>query len=94
MGGTRGNVPGNQSGDLPFDPVQVINHARRSKEKGVSCEIVKDVDENKVNELLKLDRDLGRWTPTNQCQSFVRGVLNEASTIPPTPMPWLDVPLY
>jgi RHS repeat-associated protein len=39
MGGTRGNVPGNQSGDLPGDPVQVTDHSGRSEEAGSSCEV-------------------------------------------------------
>jgi hypothetical protein len=30
MGGTRGNDPGNQSGDWPGDPVQVTDHSGRS----------------------------------------------------------------
>jgi RHS repeat-associated protein len=56
MGGTRGNVPGNQSGDRPYNPVQVVNHAGRSKEEGASCKIVENVDEKKVNDLLKIGR--------------------------------------
>lgn len=47
MGGARGNVPGNESGDMPGDPVKVTNHAGRSAEKGSSCEKVEGVDENK-----------------------------------------------
>ena len=65
MGGTRGNVPGNDSGDIPGDPVQVTDHTGRSKEKGASCEKVEGVDEKKVNDFLKLGRPLGRWGPTN-----------------------------
>ena len=80
MGGTRGNVPGNESGDRPGDPVKVTNHAGRSKEKGSSCEKVEGVDENKVNAQLRINRPLGRWGPTNQCQSFVHDVLDNART--------------
>lgn len=78
MGGTRGNVPGNQSGDMPGDPVEVTEHAGRSKEKNVRCESVENVNEKKVNDQLQLGTPLGRWGPTNQCQSFVRSVLDNA----------------
>jgi RHS repeat-associated protein len=90
MGGTRGNVPGNQSGDKPYDPVQVTDHSGRSKQKGSSCKKVENVDEQKVNDQLKIGKPLGRWSPTNQCQSFVREVLNNASTLPPPPEPQFD----
>jgi len=81
MGGTRGNVPGNQSGDKPGDPVQVTNHAGRSNEPGASCQRVKNVDEARVNAQLEIGRSLGRWGPTNQCQSFAAQVLWNASTV-------------
>lgn len=83
MGGTRGNVPGNESGDRPGDPVQVTDHTGRSQEKGSSCERVPNVNEKKVNAQLKIGTPLGRWGPTNQCQSFVRSVLDNARN--PTP---------
>ena len=85
MGGTKGNVPGNQSGDMPGDPVQVTDHSGRSKQKGASCKVADNVDEKKVNDQLKIGRPLGHWGPTNQCQSFVRQVLQNAATPPPTP---------
>jgi RHS repeat-associated protein len=88
MGGTRGNEPGNQSGDRPGDPVQVTDHTGRSKQKLASCEVVKDVDEKKVNDMLKIGRPLGKWGPTNQCQSFARGVLEKARTTPPDLYPF------
>ena len=78
MGGTRGNVPGNQYGDLPGDPVQVTDHSGRSKQPGTTCSRVEGVDEKTVNDLIKPGRPLGRWGPTNQCQSFVRDVLGVA----------------
>jgi len=83
MGGMKGNVPGNESGDLPGDPVQVTNHKGRSKEAGASCGKVPDVDEKKVNDALQIGRPLGRWGPTNQCQSFAAKTLRDASLIKP-----------
>lgn len=56
MGGTRGNIPGNQSGERPGDPVQVVHHSVRSREEGASCKKVDHVDEKKVNDLLKIGR--------------------------------------
>jgi thiamine monophosphate kinase len=82
MGGTRGNVPGNDSGDMPGDRVQVTDHSGRSKEAGATCKKVENVDEAKVNAQLKLGSPLGRWGPTNQCQSFAASVLMNASTLP------------
>ena len=76
--GGDGNA-GNRSGDFPGDPVEVTDHSGRHKQKGASCETVDNVDENKVNELLKIRRKLGRWGPTNQCQSFVQDVINQST---------------
>jgi RHS repeat-associated protein len=90
MGGTRGNVPGNQSGDRPGDRVQVTDHSGRSTQAGASCRKVDGVDENKINALLEIGRPLGRWGPTNQCQSFVRQTLLEAQIEPPAPSPLED----
>lgn len=88
MGGTRGNVLGNQSGDLPGDPVQVTDHTGRSKQEGSSCRVVPNVNERKVDDLLKIGRPLGRWGSTNQCQSFVKGVLKNARYSPGASGSW------
>ena len=41
---------------------------------------VPDVDEECVNELIHPGRNLGVFSPTNNCQSFVHRVLNKCST--------------
>ncbi len=82
MGGTRGVEAGNQSGDRPYDRVQVADHRGRSKQKSASCEKVEGVDESKVNDLLRIGRPLGRWSVSNHCRTFVRDVLREASYEP------------
>jgi len=69
---------GNQSGDYPGDLVEVTDHSGRSSEEGASCEVVPNVDEQKVNELLKLEKPLGRWWPWNQCQTFVKDVIEKS----------------
>lgn len=94
MGGIRGNVPGNDSGDMPGDRVAVTDHSGRSKQARASCKKVDNVDEDKVNEQLKLGRALGRWGPTNQCQSFARGVLNNARKTPPDLAPFDNPALW
>ncbi|MBE3673523.1 hypothetical protein NQU47_17910 [Pseudoalteromonas distincta] len=77
--GGDGNA-GNQSGDMPGDHVEVTDHTGRNSQKGASCEVVDDVDEDRVNELLQIGRGLGRWGPTNQCQSFVSSVIDSSRT--------------
>lgn len=75
MGGANGNEPGNESGDMPGDPVVVTDHRGRSEQPGAKCETVKGVNEDKVNELLEIGRSLGTWGAFNNCQSFVTDVL-------------------
>ena len=70
---------GNQSGDLPGDPVQTCDHSQRDM-TGASCETLDNVNEDIVNDLIKPGRPLGRWLPWNQCQSFARDVINDART--------------
>jgi hypothetical protein len=85
MGGTRGNEPGNDSGDLPYDTVQVTDHAGRSKQLGASCKKIDDLNESKVNQQLKIGTLLGSWHPLNQCQSFARTVIeNSRKSVTPS----------
>lgn len=81
MGGRNGNEPGNESGDMPGDPVTTIDHSGRSTQPGASCTTIDNVDEDKVNEQLELDRDLGNWGSGNHCQTFARDVLRNSSTM-------------
>ncbi|MDA8457460.1 RHS repeat-associated core domain-containing protein, partial [Acidovorax sp. GBBC 3334] len=75
---------GNASGDLPGDSVQICDHSKRDK-TNMTCTLIKDVDEKKVNEQLILGKKVGRWGPTNQCQSFASEVLEKARTPQPEP---------
>ena len=86
VNGDCGNA-GNGSGDMPGDPVQVCDHSKRDK-TNATCEKVLNVDESKVNEQLKIGRSLGRWGPTNQCQSFTRGVIENSRTSQPELAPF------
>jgi RHS repeat-associated protein len=88
MGGLKGKEPGNESGAMPGDKVGVIDHSGRSHKPGAFCKKIENVDDKKVNEQLKLGRDLGRWGPTNQCQSFAREVLGNARVASPSLTPF------
>jgi hypothetical protein len=78
MGATPGVIPAQGNSDLPFIPTQVVNHAGQSKMPNASCENAPPkVDEDCVNKKLEFGRKTGRWTPWNQCQSFVRDVISE-----------------
>jgi len=78
MGGTRGGVPGNESRDKPYDRVTVVPHPDRSKQPGASCRKINNVDEDRVNAQLGPNRDLGRWSLTNNCQTFAEEVIINA----------------
>ena len=84
MGPAVGNgIPGNQSDSPYVTKVAIRDHKGESDKPGATCEDIEWVDENKVNELLEIDKPLGTWTPVNQCQSFAAGVLGLADTREP-----------
>jgi len=78
MGGTRGGIPGNESRDKPYDRVTVVTHRGRSTEEGASCRKINNGDEDRVNAQLGPNRDLGRWSLTNNCQTFAEEVIINA----------------
>jgi RHS repeat-associated protein len=82
MGATPGVIPGQGNIDLPFTPTQVIDHSGQSKAQNATCTPKLNVDEDCVNEKLTLSRATGRWSPWNQCQSFVQDVIRACSTGP------------
>ncbi len=76
MGPAGGGVPAqNGNSDWPGAPVAATDHTGQSTADNASCDHVEKVDEDCVNKLLTIGRQLGRWSPTNQCQSFVMDVL-------------------
>ena len=93
MGGRYGRETGNRS-EWPGDPVKVTDHSGRSKNPEADCKKVDNVDEKKVNDQLKIGRDLGKWLPGNNCQSFVREVLGNASTAAPPDLAPFDDPMF
>jgi RHS repeat-associated protein len=81
---TAGMGPAN-GGPLPACPIltqtAVTDHSARTISPG-QCNDVPGVDEACVNKALKIGTPTGRWTPTNQCNSFASDVLDKCSTCP------------
>ena len=73
-------VPGQGCSDRPLDRTYTKNHSGQSTQGGASCTPVPDVDEQCVNKAIALGQYLGRWTPANQCQSFVQSVIDSCTT--------------
>jgi len=44
-----------------------------------ACKRVRDADEQCVNDLLQVGESRGRWSPLNQCQSFVIQAMSKCS---------------
>ncbi len=83
MGPANGGVPGNES-DSPYTTTTINDHTGRSEASGAQCEVVENVDEQKVNELLEIGKDTGRFSPWNNCQTLAQEILDQASTTPKT----------
>lgn len=80
MGPATGKVPGQEGGgDLPFTPVEVVDHSGQSKQRGAFVVPYSGppLNEQCVNEYLKKGRSLGRFFPfVNDCHTFVQDVTN------------------
>ena len=96
MGPMNGQVPAQEGrSDRPLDPVQTVNHAGQSKVPNAQCRVMKNVDEDSVNKLIKPGQPLGRWSPVNQCNNFAWYVVTKCRTgpqippkrVPPPPSP-------
>jgi hypothetical protein len=61
-------------------PIAVLKREQAAKK-------IEGVNEKRINELLELERPLGHWWPSNQCQSFARQTLIEGGWTPPPPRP-------
>ena len=65
---------GNNASGLPYSTVVVSDH---SCDTATSCTDVTDVDEDCVNKQLTIGRYLGRFSPTNNCQTFVLQAISQ-----------------
>jgi RHS repeat-associated protein len=78
---TAGMGPAN-NGALPACPIfsktAVTDHSAEAVSPG-DCKDVPGVAEACVNKALKIGSPTGRWTPTNQCNSFANDVLDKCS---------------
>jgi RHS repeat-associated protein len=81
---TAGMGPAN-GGPLPtcplFTQTAITDHSGETISPG-ECKDVPGVDEACVDKSLKIGTPTGRWTPTNQCNSFASDVLDKCSTCP------------
>ena len=79
MGANPNIPPGMQYEGLGM-PVQIIDH---SKDTATHCTKQNNVNEQCVNDQLKIGKPIGRFLPpVNQCQSFAYGVVNSCRTGP------------
>lgn len=60
--------------------LKLLTMLANRRQRGQLASQKKDVDEDCVNKKLALGRATGRWSPYNQCQSFVQDVIRECST--------------
>lgn len=83
MGGIAEN-PGDHYESLYATKVFITDHKGDSAHrKGASCHVVQ-ADEKKVNDLLQIGKPLGRFSLTNNCQTFASSVIQAASPAPPS----------
>jgi len=77
-GGLGGDcpVPGQQCSDVPYvTETRVTDHSGQSNSSNSVCMEAIEVDEDCVNRLLTIGERRGRWTPFNQCQSYVSEII-------------------
>lgn len=63
--------------ERPFTKVFVVDHSSQIPRK---CTEYTNHDEACVNKELEIGKPLGRFTPTNQCLSFVKRILRKCET--------------
>ena len=83
MGREGGGIP-DGAPDLPGVRTTVNDHSGQSMEPGAECIPMPTVDEQCVNEELRLGRYTGRWMPGNNCQSFAKDVLSHCGPAAPS----------
>ena len=80
MGGAVAN-PGEEYESLYVTRVQVTDHSGQSVTRpGAVCSTVGQVCVNKVEQQLQIGRPLGRFSLTNNCQTFCSVVIRNSRT--------------
>jgi hypothetical protein len=75
-GGIPGQGPYRLSDNLPYvTQTEVTNHAGRGIQPGAVCKTAPGVKPSCVNPQLTIGQQKGRWTLSNQCQTFVNSVI-------------------
>jgi uncharacterized protein RhaS with RHS repeats len=74
--------PGQQCSDNPYSQTQVVSQFSESAQPGVVCQQLTNVNQACVESHLKPGTPTGTWAVTNQCHSFVNGVVVSACSIP------------
>jgi RHS repeat-associated protein len=92
MGAQPGVIPGQGNSDWPYTPTQTIDHSGQSEQAGSTCKPVKNVDESCVNKHIAPGQPTGPWMPTNQCQTFVAGVIYQCTPGGPSSPPYVPPP--
>ena len=72
--------PGQGCSDVPYTQTQTIDHTGQWAKPGSTCTLQEGVDADCVNERIAPGTPTGRWSLSNQCQSFAADVLASCST--------------
>jgi hypothetical protein len=87
LGPEDGSVPGDGKSALPFSMTRINDHTGQSLRGDAECVDVAGVDEACVEERLAVGQLAGRWTLTNNCQTFVSEVLADCAVRTPEDSP-------
>jgi len=66
----------NRSSNSGYSPTQIIDHTGESlTRRKVKCYAVPICDADCVDKQLEIGKNTGKWTPLNQCNSLITGIL-------------------
>ncbi|HMJ56940.1 MAG TPA: hypothetical protein VK540_32955 [Polyangiaceae bacterium] len=87
LGPEDGSVPGDGKSALPFSKTRINDHTGQSLRSDAGCIRIACADEACVDERLDVGQLAGRWTPSNNCQTFVAEILAYCSVASPQAAP-------
>jgi hypothetical protein len=87
LGPEDGSVPGDGKSALPFSMTRINDHTGQSLRGDAACIYIASADDACVDEQLEIGRLAGRWTPSNNCQTFVAEILAYCSVANPSAPP-------
>jgi hypothetical protein len=87
LGPEDGSVPGDGKSALPFSMTRINDHTGQSLRGDSECVYIASADEACVDARLEVGQLAGRWTPSNNCQTFVAEILAHCSLVPPSAPP-------